>query len=231
MEVLPSGSTALLVELDGLSDVLALYAALRGTRPPGGRPAPAARTLLVTVDPVRTTLADVERAVREAAPIGGRDGPAAALLEVPVIYDGEDLPASPPRSGCAVAAVIRRAHRGSSGTVAFCGIRAGLRLSHRAAARAARAPPGDPAHPGAGRGRGAGRAVRRGVPALLAGRLAARRAHRRRAVRRGPRAARAAGARCPGALPRGTLTCWRCWRRGRSRPCRTWDGRASQPSG
>jgi KipI family sensor histidine kinase inhibitor len=125
MEVLPSGSTALLVELDSLDDVLALYAALQEDPPVGAVDlTPAARTLLVTVDPARTTLGDVERAVRQARPRpGSRQG--GDLLEVPVTYDGEDLPDVAAALGCDIAEVVRR-HTGQQWTVAFCGFAPGF---------------------------------------------------------------------------------------------------------
>ena len=52
MRVLPSGSTALLVELDDLDEVLALYATLADDVPKGVVDiVPAARTLLLITDP------------------------------------------------------------------------------------------------------------------------------------------------------------------------------------
>ena len=57
MRLLPSGSTALLVELDDLDEVLALHAALAEERPDGVVDVvPAARTVLVVIDPARTSL-------------------------------------------------------------------------------------------------------------------------------------------------------------------------------
>ena len=57
MRILPSGSTALLVELDGLEEVLGLYAALAEDVPTGVVDmVPAARTLLLVTDPAVTSL-------------------------------------------------------------------------------------------------------------------------------------------------------------------------------
>ena len=65
MRVLPSGSTALLVELEDLAAVLALYAALSADPPPGVVDiVPAARTVLLISDPAATTLTAVADAVR-----------------------------------------------------------------------------------------------------------------------------------------------------------------------
>ena len=77
MRLLPSGSAALLVELDGLDDVLALYAALSADPPPGVVDiVPAARTVLLMTDPARTTVAAVAAAVRDSVPRPDRRGTA-----------------------------------------------------------------------------------------------------------------------------------------------------------
>ena len=80
MRVLPSGSAALLVELDDLDQVLALYAALCEERPAGVIDiVPAARTVLLVTDPAATALAEVARAVRETQPRPGRRAAASWL--------------------------------------------------------------------------------------------------------------------------------------------------------
>ncbi|RCK70836.1 allophanate hydrolase subunit 1 [Desertihabitans brevis] len=125
MRVLPSGSTALLVELDDLAEVLALYTAL-SDQPADGVVdlVPAGRTVLVVTDPARTTLDAVERWVRgtEPRPAGRADG---ALVEIPVVYDGEDLDDVAGLLGCGAAEVVRR-HTGTEWTVAFCGFAPGF---------------------------------------------------------------------------------------------------------
>jgi allophanate hydrolase subunit 1 len=91
MRVLPSGSTALLVELDDLDAVLGLYAALT-EQPPAGviDIVPAARTVLLVTDPGRTSLSAVADAVRGTTPRpDARTGEDVVVL--PVRYDGEDL--------------------------------------------------------------------------------------------------------------------------------------------
>jgi KipI family sensor histidine kinase inhibitor len=120
MRLLPSGSAALLVELDGLDDVLALYAALSDALPPGVVDVvPAARTLLLMTDPARTTLAAVAAAVRDTVPRPDRRG-SGELLELPVHYDGPDLADAAEILGLTPAEVVRR-HTGAEWTVAFCG--------------------------------------------------------------------------------------------------------------
>ncbi len=125
MRLLPSGSTALLAELDDLEQVQGLYAALTA-EPPAGvvDVVPAARTVLVVVDPAATTLADVAAALRSTTPrTGGRDE--GELVEVPVVYDGEDLDDAAALLGCDAAELVRR-HTSASWSVAFCGFAPGF---------------------------------------------------------------------------------------------------------
>ena len=125
MRVLPSGSAALLVELDDLDQVLALYAALCVERPAGVIDiVPAARTVLLVIDPAETDLAEVGRAVRQTRPRPNRRA-AGELVEVPVTYDGEDLDEVGSLLGCDADEVVRR-HTGEEWTVAFCGFAPGF---------------------------------------------------------------------------------------------------------
>jgi KipI family sensor histidine kinase inhibitor len=125
MRLLPSGSTALLVELDTLDDVLALYAAL-ADEPPAGvlDVVPAARTVLLVTDPARTSLDAVAAAVRMTTPRPGaqRSGDA---VELPVHYDGEDLGDAAELLGLTVDQLVER-HTGAEWTVAFCGFAPGF---------------------------------------------------------------------------------------------------------
>ena len=125
MRVLPSGSTALLVELDDLDAVLGLYAALTEAPPDGVLDVvPAARTVLLVTDPAVTTLAAVEQAVRRTRPRSGRrDG--GELVELPVVYDGADLADVAAHLGVDTGEVVRR-HTGTTWTVAFCGFAPGF---------------------------------------------------------------------------------------------------------
>ena len=125
MRLLPSGSTALLAELDGLDEVLALYAALVEDPPEGVVDiVPAGRTVLVVVDPARADLARVERAIRSARPRYGRAA-TGDLVEIPVHYDGEDLADVGSLLGCDPTEVVRR-HTAEEWTVAFCGFAPGF---------------------------------------------------------------------------------------------------------
>jgi KipI family sensor histidine kinase inhibitor len=125
MRVLPSGSTALLVELADLGEVLALYAALTDEPVDGVVDVvPAARTVLLVVDPAKTTLGAVEQAVRARRPREDRAGHG-ERIELPVHYDGEDLADVAAHLGVEPAEVVRR-HTGTEWTVAFCGFAPGF---------------------------------------------------------------------------------------------------------
>ncbi|MBQ6642691.1 MAG: carboxyltransferase domain-containing protein, partial [Saccharopolyspora sp.] len=90
MRTMRCADSGLLVELDGLREVQALYGALTRAAPEGVLDVvPAARTLLLHLE-AGADIAEVERAVRETRPADSQpdDG---GLLRVPVVYDGEDL--------------------------------------------------------------------------------------------------------------------------------------------
>jgi KipI family sensor histidine kinase inhibitor len=125
MRLLPSGTTALLVELDDLDEVLALYAALEHSLPDGVVDVvPAARTLLVVTDPRVTSLSSVAHAIERTTP--GEDRfESAEQLEIPVTYDGEDLEEAAGLLGCDADELVRR-HTSERWTVAFCGFMPGF---------------------------------------------------------------------------------------------------------
>jgi KipI family sensor histidine kinase inhibitor len=136
MRLLPAGDNALLVELASLDEVLGYYAALVADPPAGVVDiVPAARTVLVTVDSTGTgdrqqggspgaALGRLELALRAIVPIPG-EARSGDRLEIPVIYDGEDLPDVAELLGCDTAEVIRR-HTDEEWTVAFCGFAPGF---------------------------------------------------------------------------------------------------------
>ncbi|GAA4858805.1 5-oxoprolinase subunit B family protein [Saccharopolyspora rosea] len=125
MRFLRCADSGLLVELDDLRSVQALYAALADEPPEGVVDlVPAARTLLLHLDPRRADVAEIERAVRAARPRGthrDRD----ELLEVPVVYDGADLAEVARLTGLTEREVVRR-HTGAEWTVAFGGFAPGF---------------------------------------------------------------------------------------------------------
>lgn len=125
MRVLPCADVGLLVELADLDEVLALYAELVDAPPEGVVDlVPAARTLLLRLDPHRTDAQEVERAVRSARPRPGTR-PDAGHLEVPVTYDGEDLAEVGRLTGLGERGVVE-AHTSQEWTVAFCGFAPGF---------------------------------------------------------------------------------------------------------
>jgi KipI family sensor histidine kinase inhibitor len=122
MRILPAGDRALLVELSDLDEVLGYYAALAAAPPPDVVDiVPAARTVLVTTNGSLDVLSRELQAVTVAA--GSQvDGD---LVEIPVVYDGEDLQDVARMRSCSVDEVISQ-HCGVEWTVAFCGFAPGF---------------------------------------------------------------------------------------------------------
>ncbi|SIS05070.1 sensor histidine kinase inhibitor, KipI family [Microbispora rosea] len=118
------GDHAVLVELDRLEEVVALYDALAADTPPGIVDlVPAARTLLVRFEPP-TRHAEVESAVLAARPAGGRRVTTEEVV-IPVVYDGDDLADVARLTGLTEREVVA-AHTGTVWTVAFCGFAPGF---------------------------------------------------------------------------------------------------------
>ena len=131
--VLPARDDALLVEVDDLAHALALDASLREDPVAGVRqPVPGARTLLVPFDPWRLPAARLAEELRARAsapgrPAGARAGEGAGgrLVEIPTVYDGEDLADVARLLGCSAEEVVRR-HAGASWVVGFVGFAPGF---------------------------------------------------------------------------------------------------------
>ncbi len=125
MRLLPCGDSGLLVELADLDAVLSLYAELVDDPPEGVLDlVPAARTLMLRIDPVRSDPTRVGKAVRAAEPRPG-NRPDAGRVEVPVAYDGEDLAEVGRLTGLGERGVVE-AHTAQEWTVAFCGFAPGF---------------------------------------------------------------------------------------------------------
>ncbi|GAB6856719.1 5-oxoprolinase subunit B/C family protein [Microbacterium xylanilyticum] len=125
--VRPMGDAALLAEVDSLDAVLALHATLSASRPDGVMElVPAARTVLVRVDPARLPLAAartwIERTATEAGPAVVAD-PVSVVLDV--VYDGADLDDAAELLGLSRDALVS-AHTAARWRVAFTGFAPGF---------------------------------------------------------------------------------------------------------
>jgi KipI family sensor histidine kinase inhibitor len=128
VRLLPCGPGGLLVEVADAAAAAALHQWLTAEPLDGIRAiVPAARTVLIEADPgaldaVRTALAGFE------LPGAGAVGPvpaSAAVVEIPVVYDGDDLDAVAAACGMSAGEVVRR-HSAPIYTAAFCGFAPGF---------------------------------------------------------------------------------------------------------
>jgi KipI family sensor histidine kinase inhibitor len=125
VNVLPFGDTGLLIEVDGLPEVLALADAVRAAPPAGVLDiVPAARTVLLTFPP-RTDLGAVRREVLALTVEPGSSPPDGKTIEISVIYDGPDLDEVGRLTGLDAAEVVK-AHTGTPWRVAFGGFAPGF---------------------------------------------------------------------------------------------------------
>ncbi|GAA4773802.1 allophanate hydrolase subunit 1 [Actinomycetospora chlora] len=130
MEVRPAGPEALIVDLDGLGAVAAVGAALRGALDRGELPGvvdvvPAARTVLVTAPGDRGALAAVRVLLQGVDTTAAPARDEAGSVELPVVYDGEDLELVARDAGWSTDEVVT-AHTGAELTVAFGGFAPGF---------------------------------------------------------------------------------------------------------
>lgn len=125
MKLLPCGDAALLVELADLDEVLGLHAALVDEPLPGVLDVvPAARTVLVRIDPGLTSVTATARAVRHVRPRATAPHDA-TTVDVPVTYDGADLADVAQLTGLGEVGVIE-AHTAQLWRVAFAGFAPGF---------------------------------------------------------------------------------------------------------
>lgn len=125
MRLMPAGDTALLVELADLDEVLSLYARLDEDLPDGVVDlVPAATTLLLTIDPRVTDVEGLARRV-SGITVGSHERATTGEVEIPVVYDGEDLAEVGRITGLGERGVVE-AHTASTWTVAFCGFAPGF---------------------------------------------------------------------------------------------------------
>ena len=198
--VRPVGTRAVLAELSGTQDVLALQALLLEHPLPGQLDVlAAAETVLVTADSPVAARRIAARLLQLdlTAPVQ-RDG---ELVLIDTVYDGEDLAEVGQLTGLGTDGVIA-AHTGQVWTVAFAGFAPGfgymvgenqvLEVPRRSSPRTA-VPAGSVALAGN---------YSAVYPRRSPGRLAADRPHRRQDVGPGPGAARPGRPRPPGPVPR-----------------------------
>jgi len=129
MKLLPCGDAALLAELDDLSAVLALTAAIDAERENGALPdvidvVPASRTVLVRCRPVEGVLGRTAERLTglDVTDHASGEGP---HVEIEVSYDGPDLGDVAGLTGLSEDEIVRL-HTGAEWTVAFTGFLPGF---------------------------------------------------------------------------------------------------------
>lgn len=131
MRFLNASDRAVLIELDDLPQTMALYRVLAAHKLPGVQElVPAARSLLVHYVPTvisRSSLMQMIQAHAQPALAAAQqhDGVPGRLVELPVHYDGEDLPDVAQLLGISVAEVIAR-HTAQPYDAAFAGFAPGF---------------------------------------------------------------------------------------------------------
>jgi KipI family sensor histidine kinase inhibitor len=132
VRLLPSGPSARLVETDALADVIALHDALAASAPDGVvELVPAARTLLVAVDPARLPLETAANWVRRTAAdpaatsATAGTGSHADEVVVDVDYRGDDLADTAELLGVSPEHLVGR-HVATAWRVAFIGFAPGF---------------------------------------------------------------------------------------------------------
>ncbi|HLU58879.1 MAG TPA: allophanate hydrolase subunit 1 [Pseudonocardia sp.] len=125
MRVLPCGDSGLLLEVDGLPEVLALADAVRAAQPEGILDVvPAARTVLLSVEP-GTDLAALRRTVLDLDVRPGAAPPEGERVVIEVVYDGPDLEEVGELTGLGPEGVVE-AHTGTPWRAAFGGFAPGF---------------------------------------------------------------------------------------------------------
>jgi KipI family sensor histidine kinase inhibitor len=122
----PAGERGLLVEVEDLETVHRLHAALRELDPPGVvELVPGYRTVLIVADPAHAGVLDDLAARLPKLELPPAEAVAGETVEIPVSYDGEDLPEVASLTGLEPEEVVRR-HTAPEYTVAFLGFSPGF---------------------------------------------------------------------------------------------------------
>ena len=126
MRLRPAGARGLLVEVEELETVHRLHAALRALELPWVvELVPGYRTVLVVADPARAGALDELAAELPTLELPPAEEVAGEPVEIPVSYDGEDLPEVARLTGLDAEEVVRR-HTAPEYTVAFLGFSPGF---------------------------------------------------------------------------------------------------------
>jgi KipI family sensor histidine kinase inhibitor len=126
VKVRVAGERGLLVEVEDLETVHRLHAALRELDPPGVvELVPGYRTVLIVADPGQAEALDELAARLPHLELPPAEAAAGATVEIPVSYDGEDLPEVAGLTGLEAEEVVRR-HTAPEYTVAFLGFSPGF---------------------------------------------------------------------------------------------------------
>ena len=126
MKVRVAGERGLLVEVEDLEMVHRLHAALRELDPPGVvELVPAYRTVLIVADPGQAEALDELADRLPGLELPPAEAVAGETVEIPVRYDGEDLPEVAGLTGLEPDEVVRR-HTAPEYTVAFLGFSPGF---------------------------------------------------------------------------------------------------------
>ncbi len=126
MRLLPCGDRALLAEFATLEAALAAHARWSAEAPAGiTELVPAARTVLVRLDPAALGLGAAEQWLAARAPTTTAALPAAGFVTLPVVYDGDDLAVVAEAWGCSPHAVVDR-HAATDWLCAFIGFAPGF---------------------------------------------------------------------------------------------------------
>jgi KipI family sensor histidine kinase inhibitor len=126
VKVRVAGERGLLVEVEDLETVHRLHAALRELDPPGVvELVPGYRTVLIVADPGQAEALDELTAQLPHLELPPAGAVAGETVEIPVRYDGEDLPEVAGLTGLEPDEVVRR-HTAPEYTVAFLGFSPGF---------------------------------------------------------------------------------------------------------
>jgi KipI family sensor histidine kinase inhibitor len=125
MNILPFGDRAILAEFDDLEETMGAFRAFDAARLPGVfELVPAARTVLVRIDPSRLSLRGAEDWVR-SVPRRKENPDAGPHVTIPVRYDGPDLAATAELLGMTAAELVSR-HSLAEWRCAFIGFAPGF---------------------------------------------------------------------------------------------------------